>query len=360
MQEYIAFDAHKRYTLAEREDVLTGKTRQRRIEHQPGAIRAFLSACPPGQAVAVEATGNWYWIISEIEQAGHEPRLVHPRKAKLMMGMINKTDKLDVHGLNRLQRNGTLPTVWIPPADLRDLRELTRTRMVMATQRTRLKNRLGATLAKYGLVVEGFTDSFGVGARAELEGLIGRLPEHTAWVSERVLAQLDFVQGQCVELEKRIKALVEETPAMRLLKSLPGVGFILSAVMALEIGDVERFISAEHLASYSGTVPRVQSSGGKTHYGKLRPDVNRYLKWAFLEAGNVVCLNHRCERWTPKHVSRLYVQVRDRRGHGKAVGAVARHLSESAWHVLKRCEAYRDRGLPPQEARRRGRAKKKA
>jgi transposase len=100
--------------------------------------------------VAVEATGNWYWIIDEIEQAGLLPQLVHPRKAKLMMGLTNKTDKLDAQGLNRLQQNETLPTVWIPPGPLRDLRELTRTRLVLVAQRTRLKNRLSATLAKWG------------------------------------------------------------------------------------------------------------------------------------------------------------------------------------------------------------------
>src|SRR5690606_28479071 len=106
-------------------------------------------------------------------------RLVHPGKAKLMMGMINKTDKLDVHGLNRLQRNQTLPEVWIPPGKLRDLRELTRTRMVFTRQRTRLKNRLSATLAKYGLTIEGFTDGFGVGARRCWPKLLKKLPKHT-------------------------------------------------------------------------------------------------------------------------------------------------------------------------------------
>src|SRR5689334_2486045 len=107
MKEYIAFDSHKHYTLMEREDAQTGHIVQQRIEHQRGALCAGLRECPPHQTVAVEATGNWYWIIGEIEQAGHQPVLVHPRKAKLMMGMINKTDKLDVHGLNRLQRNDT-------------------------------------------------------------------------------------------------------------------------------------------------------------------------------------------------------------------------------------------------------------
>jgi transposase len=148
MSEYIAFDSHKRYTWVDRQDHSTGEARCHRLEHAPGAVREYLSGCEPGTAVAVEATGNWYWIIDEIEQAGLQPRLVHPRKAKLMMGQINKTDKLDAQGLNRLQRNGTLPTVWIPPGPLRDLRELTRTRLVLVAQRTRLKNRLSATRAK--------------------------------------------------------------------------------------------------------------------------------------------------------------------------------------------------------------------
>lgn len=69
-----------------------------------------------------------------------DPRLVHARKAKLMLGMINKTDKLDARGLNRLQRTGTLPTVWIPSGEVRDQRELPRTRMVLARTRTRIKN----------------------------------------------------------------------------------------------------------------------------------------------------------------------------------------------------------------------------
>jgi transposase len=77
------------------------------------------------------------------------PKLVHARKAKLMMGKINKTDKLDVRELNQVQRNGALPTVWIPPGELRDQRDLPRTRMVLVRQRTQLKNRIPATLAKY-------------------------------------------------------------------------------------------------------------------------------------------------------------------------------------------------------------------
>src|SRR5467141_4573201 len=168
MSEYIAFDSHKRYTWVDREDHSTRKNSGHRLEHAPGAVRDYLSGCEPGTAVAVEATGNWYWIIDEIEQAGLQPRLVHPRKAKLMMGEINKTDKLDARGLNRLQRNGTLPTVWIPPGELRDQRDLPRTRMVFVRQRTQLKNRIHATLAKYALHDLEVSDLFGVRGRALL------------------------------------------------------------------------------------------------------------------------------------------------------------------------------------------------
>ncbi len=94
MDEYIAFDSHKRYTWVEHEEANTRKVRQYRLEHAPGAIRNALAGCAPDTAVALEATANWYWIIDEIEQAGLRPLLVHPRKAKLMMGQINKTDKL--------------------------------------------------------------------------------------------------------------------------------------------------------------------------------------------------------------------------------------------------------------------------
>jgi transposase len=340
MREYIAFDSHKQYTLAERMDAETGAVRQQRIEHCPGALGAYLRGCYPGGSVAVEASGSWYWIVQEIEEAGFRALLVHPRKAKLMMGMINKTDKLDVHGLNVLQCNRTLPDVWIPPGRLRDLRELPRTRMVMAQQRTRLKNRLGATLAKYGLEVEGWSDAYGAGARPTLEKVLGRLPEQAGFSARALLAQLDFVQVQIEQQEERLGELLEETAAMRLQRSLPGFGPILSPVVVLEMGDVERFPDGEHFASYAGTTPRVHSSGGKTRYGKLRPDVNRYLKWAFVEAANVIVRHHRS--WPHLHVSRLYRRLKPRRGGAKAVGALARHLAEATYHVQRSRSPYRD------------------
>ena len=86
------------------------------------------------------------------------------------------------------------------------------------------------------------------------------------------------MQKQISQAEQRIKRIVKITPEMQLLESLPGIGPILAVAICFEIGDVERFGDALHLASYAGAVPRVISSGGKTYYGRTRPDVNHYLK----------------------------------------------------------------------------------
>lgn len=124
------------------------------------------------------------------------------------------------------------------------------------------------------------------------------------------------------------------------MRTLPGVGRILSVVIALEVGEVSRFASSEKLAAYAGITPRVHASGGKTRYGPLRSDVNRYLKWAFVEAATVTCRHRR--RYPQRHVSRLYERVRWRKGHQTAIGAVARHLAEATYWVLTRREAYRE------------------
>jgi transposase len=338
--EYIAFDAHKHYTLASVTRPDGRLVREERIEHERGALREFLERCEQGSPVAVETIGNWYWIVDEIEAAGCMPRLVHARKAKLMMGEINKTDKLDARGLNHLQRNGTLPTVWIPPGELREQRDLPRTRMVLVRQRTQLKNRIHATLAKYALHDLEVSDFFGVRGRALLRERFEQLPPHTAYASRQLLAQIEELGRQVRALEKRIRVTFELTPAIQRLLTLPGVGLTLAVVIALEVGDVARFASAEKLAGYAGTTPRVHASGGKTRFGPTRPDVNRYLKWVFVEAANIVCL--RRGRAPQCHASRLYDRIARRKGHPKAIGAVARHLAEATYWMLSKQESYRE------------------
>ncbi len=341
--EKIALDAHKRYSFISVESAPGKVTFEGRIDHFPGDIRSALKEFRPGSPVAVETIGNWYWIVDEIEGAGMKPHLVHARKAKVMLGCINKTDKLDARGLNRLQWSGTLPTVWIPPGDLRDKRSLARTRMYLVHCRTCLKNRIHAILAAYALHVGDVSDVFGMKGRAILEGKLGELPEQTAFTTRLQLAQIDLLTDHIGQLDKRMAEVFEETASVKFLRTEPGLGFLLSVVVELEVGDIARFSSAERFASYCGTTPRVHASGGKVYYGRLRPDVNRYLKWAFSEAANSISANR--GHWPQKHVVKLYEKVRAAKGHAKAVGAVARHLAEAAYWVLTKKEPYRDPSL---------------
>lgn len=351
----IAFDSHKHYTLS---SVQTGEGKileETRIPHVRGNLLQYLEKWEGGSPVAVESIGSWYWIIDEIEQAGMLPRLVHARKAKVMMGEINKTDKLDVRGLNRLQQTGTLPTVWIPPRELRDQRELPRTRMVLSALRTRLKNRIHSVIDKYGFQDEcsQVSDLFNKKGRARLETCLGQLPPQTQYTAKMLLHHLNVVEGEILRLEKRMKKVFRITPEIQLLMTQPGIGFILAVVLWLEIGEIQRFQGPDRLAGYSGTVPRVHASGGKVRYGKSRPDTNHYLKWAFSEAGNSVAVNH--QRQPHRHVSRLYQRIRQRKGHATAVGAVARHLSEATYWILTKKEPYLERGFStccPRESKR--------
>jgi transposase len=122
----------------------------------------------------------------------------------------------------------------------------------------------------------------------------------------------------------------------------PGGGFILAVVIATEVGGVTSFPTAMHLASYAGTTPRVHASGGKTYLGPVREGVNRYLKWAFVEATNAVCRVR--QRYPQRHVSRLYPTVAQRRGHFKAIGGVTGHLAEATYWMLSKAEPYQEPG----------------
>jgi transposase len=277
--------------------------------------------------------------VDEMERLGHSPRLANPLEAKRRMGLTNKTDKLDAKGLAILLRNGTLPEVWIPPAELRDQRELLRLRIFLVRLRTRVKNRIHGTLARHNVQVPG-ADLFGIQARASLVQQLPELPLHCREAVQQELSTLDSLDAQIESTERRLDAIMRVSAEADLLKTLPCVGKVLSMVLMLEIGRVDRFPTPAHLASYAGLVPRVHSSGGHTRMGQVCANVNRNLKWAFVETANLIVINQR--RLAGTHVVRLYRRIKRAKNHQKAVVAIGRHLSEAAWWVLTRQEVYQD------------------
>lgn len=344
MSEYIGCDMHKKYSVfVSMNEAGKAQPAVRVDHHDRQAFRQYLKSLPQGTPVAVETTGSWYWLVDELEAAALRPELTNAKIAKHLMGGRNKTDKLDAKGLATLLRNGTLPTVWIATTEVRDLRELTRTRMALSGMRTKLKNRILADFAKYGIGLEGYSDLFGQGGRRLLGRSLEALPEHTRQAVEDQLIVLDAVCERIGAIEPRLAELIEETPMLALLRTLPGVGKILATVIGLEIGTIERFASAERLCSYSGVVPTVRSSGGRTRHGRTAADVNRYLKWAFVEAANLVVGNR--ERWNYPSLRQLYERVCRRKNHPVATMAVARQLAESAFWVLRKEQPYREPSL---------------
>jgi transposase len=339
MEQFIGCDAHKKFSVfvAVNEKGHAGEAL--RVAHDRELYREFLSRLPAHSAIAVEATGSYSWLVDEMEQLGHRPKLCNPLEAKRRMGLTNKTDKLDAKGLAILLRNGTLPEVWIPPSELRDQRELLRLRIFLVRMRTRVKNRIHATLGRHNIQVPG-ADLFGVAARKQLGMRLPELPVHCREAVEQELATVDFLKSQIESAERRLEGLRKMSVEADLLKTLPCVGEILSMVLMLEIGRVDRFPTAAHLASYAGLVPRVRSSGGHTRMGQVCGNVNRNLKWAFVEIGNLVVVNQR--RLAGTHVVRLYQRVKRAKNHQKAVVAVGRHLAEAAWSVLSKLEVYRE------------------
>jgi transposase len=346
MEQFIGCDAHKKFSVfvAVNEKGQAGEAL--RVNHERPLYREFLGRLPPGSAIAVEASGTYNWLVDEMERAGHHPKLCNPLEAKRRMGLSNKTDKLDAKGLAILLRNGTLPEVWIPPSELRDQRELLRLRIFLVRLRTRVKNRIHATLARCNIQIAG-SDLFGGEARLQLTERLPELPDHSREAVKQELETLDFLEAQIKSAEKRLEAIMKVSAEADLLKTLPCIGTILSMVLMLEIGRVDRFPTAAHLASYAGLVPRVHSSGGHTRMGQVCSNVNRNLKWAFVETGNLIVINQR--RLAGTHVVRLYQRIKRAKNHQKAVVAVGRHLAEAAWWVLTKQEVYREPKGPRQQ-----------
>jgi transposase len=214
--------------------------------------------------------------------------------------------------------------------------------MAFAKIRNAVKNRIHSTLAKYALSIEDGHELFCKTGRRWLEQTILQLPPETQHCTQQQLILLDFIQKEISTLEDRIRQSVKETPRIQLLKTLPGIGDILSIVIDREIGDISRFTHSDSFAAYCGTTPKVSSSGGKIHYGHLPKESNQYLQFAFIEAANVIVAHRNLKTWQNRHTVRLYNRIRARRCPSVAAGAVARHLAESAFWILKKMEPYRE------------------
>jgi transposase len=341
MKKYIGCDMHKKFSVFVVMDESGRYEPAVKVSNDTLELRACLEKLPKGAPVAVEASGGWYWFVDELESAGLDVRLVNPLEAKKRMPGHKKTDHADAAGLAMLLRNGTLPEVWIPSSQLRDLRGLLRARLSLRQHTTILKNRIHGAIRRYGQYERDEPKNLFKGkGRVQLATYVGALPQETRLATRHEWQLVDEVEDHIQELETRIRLGVGHLGWVRLLKTLPGVGEVLGATIFLEIGEVDRFPTPAHLASYAGLTPVVHASGGKIQLGRTSPIANHYLKWAFVEAANCVVMQRK--RYDGSHVIGLYDRLRAAKNHGKAAVAVARHLAEASWWMLSKQQAYRE------------------
>lgn len=313
--------------------------------------------------VVMEATSD-YWRppFYLFEAHGLDPWLVNARDVKHLPGRP-KTDKLDAIWLCKVAERQMLRPSFVPPADIRQLRDLTRYRADLVEVRTAEKNRAEKLLEdgciKLSVVA---TDIFGVSGRAMMDALVGgerdpkvlaamarttlrrKIPQlqeafaglplgmfddHHRFLLRRMLARVDAVDADIAALDAEIGTHLDPfADAAGRLDEIPGVGPTAAAVIIAEIGiDMSRFPTPAHLASWARFAPGVNSSAGKSKGNGSTGHGNRYLARVLGEAAVI------CGR-TDTFLGARYRRIARRRGKKKAIVAVGRSILTIIWHIL--------------------------
>lgn len=359
------------------------------------------------QQVAMESTGEYWKPVYNLLEANFALLVVNAHHLKQVPG--RKTDVKDAQWIAQLLRHGLLRGSFIPPLPQRDLRDLTRQRSNLVQERAAVSNRLQKTLewanvklaavardvtgvsarAMLAAIVDGQTDAVVLAdlakgrlrsKRVELEqALSGQVREHHRFVIAQHLAHLDFLEEQIATFNHRIAQQLQAQPpipvaasipgaleetasktsdpssvplateaAVALLDTIPGVARATAELLLAEIGlDMSRFPSAAHLASWAKLCPGNHESAGKQYSGKTGTG-NRWLRSGLIQAANAAI---KCRQ---SYFAAVYRRLVQRRGHKRALVAVAHRILIAAYHILLRQQPFRDLGCnyltqPPQK-----------
>ncbi len=327
------------------------------------------AGCP---VAIIESSGVYWKPVFNILESSVEVMLVNAYHAKAVAGY--KTDRLDAERLAELGAHGLLRPSFIPPAPIREVREITRYRKSLVQAKTSEINRaekvLEAANIKLSTVV---SDILGASGRAMMRALIagerdpatlaalakgslrGKTEELIPALTGRFMAGHGFLLTQILDhieyLEGRIDAISEEVArlcepfheAVDLLMTIPGVGPMTAQVIVAEVGlDMSRFPSPHHLASWAGVCPGNHETAGKRRSGRTRKG-NRWLRGALAEAGWAAA------RTKGSEYQALFRRLAFARGKGKkkARVAVSHAMLIAVWHILKDMTPYR--ALTPQQ-----------
>ena len=267
----------------------------RRMPSDAAKIVAYASRRGPVGGVAIEACCGAASLADElIERYGWPTRLAHPGYVRRMKHNPDKTDYSDARILADLQRVGYLPSVWLAPMAIRELRRVTRARQALVEEARRVKLRVRALLRDHRLskpeTLKRVWTRQGLTWLRLLTTKPG-LPPDSQWLLGAHLDHLDYLERTIGDCEDHLDVMTEQDPLVQRLLSQTGIGLITACVLRAEIGQFERFHSGKQLAHYCGVSPQNASSGQRQADAGLVRGGNRQLKLALIE------LAHRLKRY---------------------------------------------------------------
>src|SRR5438270_10528964 len=243
-QQVAGMDLHRCRSVLVRMTADGRKLETTRITSGPAGLRRVIARAGKRPRVVLEATYGWYWAADTLAAAGAQVHLAHPLGVKAFSYRRVKNDEKDAADLADLLRMGRLAEGQLAPAEIRELRELTRYRIKLVRLRTSCKDQVHAVLAKLGVPVTS-SDIFGPGGEVWLDGLALPQPYKGKVASLRMLA--GALTREITVLEVVIADLLDGHDGYHAIQALPGIGPVLGAVTVAEIGDVRRFPSAGRL-----------------------------------------------------------------------------------------------------------------
>jgi len=278
--QYIGIDLHKAFFQACAVSPTGDRLWEGRFPRTPAGVEALTARCTGQTALAVEAsTPTWHFADGVVDRVG-ELRIVDPLKTKLKAGYAAKTDRLDARRLADALRRDSVVGIYYPPLAIRELRELCRSRHALVQVRTALINRLRAVLLRQGIA-----DARRLAKTTDDGWLTGlTLPPRAAASIATLRCVLAVVRTEAARAETEVRRLTDADAIAITLQQLRGIGPVLALTIRAEVGDIHRFATGAHLASYAGLVPRVDMSAGHYRYGRITKRGSPWLRWALIEA----------------------------------------------------------------------------
>lgn len=293
--------------------------------------------------VVMEACGTAHFWGRWLASLGFTVRLLPPQYVRAFVRR-NKTDRSDADALLEAARSADLTAVPVKSEQQQALLSLHRLRSAWLASRTARLNTVRGILREFGVNVPRGTRRVTAAVEALLGEATSPVPVVLHPLLQQACAEVRDLQARMEQAEDELERLARDLPIVALLRSVPGIGLLTSTALVAAVGDVLRFPSGRHLASWLGLTPRERSSGNTRRLGGISKRGDRYLRTLLIHGGRslLAAANRRGGR---DRLRQWGLEVERLRGHNRAAVAVANKLARICWALWRHGERYQGRPL---------------